>query len=112
MQKTIRIDGRLIPFKSSPNIPLLYKTCLGRNFSRDLGEIFKIKNPVTPSQEELKTINFDRLFRICWIFAKNADKSLPPPREWERQFKSFPVFAVIAELSELILAVRRDPRGP
>jgi hypothetical protein len=113
MKKTILIDGKPIVFKGGARIHKLYKKLLGRNFASDVEEILKVKelniDPLTSPLEDLKKVDFDKLFSICWIFARNADKSIPRPDQWEREFDSFPVIYVIIGLGDLIeRSVRKE----
>jgi hypothetical protein len=115
MIKTIYIDGKFINFKGDSNIIPLYKAMLKRNFVKDFKEIRKVVkyniDPRTSPIKDLKKIDFNKLFLICWVFAKNADKTIPNPKEWEKEFKTFSVLYVIAELSEMIQHSLTNDRG-
>ncbi len=107
MKKTLVIDGKRICFKGDSSVPGLYKDQLNRSFKKDLKELRKVIkykiDPVSSPVKDLKKINFEKLFYLCWALAKNADETIPLPDEWEKQFKTFPVINVIAELSEALI---------
>ena len=42
------------------------------------------------------------LLNIVWALAKNADDEIPEPREWFRQFETFPVDVVAPAVFELV----------
>ena len=45
---------------------------------------------------------FTDFINIVWALAKNADDSIPEPREWIRQFDEFPVDVIGPEVFKLI----------
>lgn len=47
---------------------------------------------------------FTDFINIVWALAKNADDSIPEPREWVRQFDEFPVDVLGPEVFKLIYA--------
>ncbi|APH07212.1 hypothetical protein [Bacillus weihaiensis] len=106
MYKTIRIDGKNVSFKGDKYITQLYRQELGRNFIKDFKSLRNVvKYNIVPMRspiKDLKKVNFEALYLICWIFAKNADKSIGNSEEWLEEFEQFPILHVITELSEII----------
>ena len=47
-------------------------------------------------------LEFVEFINITWALAKCADESIPEPREWVRQFETFPVDEVIPAVFGLI----------
>lgn len=44
----------------------------------------------------------DLIIGVTWAMAKDADPNIDPPRQWVRQFESFPVDEIIPELLDLV----------
>ena len=42
------------------------------------------------------------MLNIVWALAKNADEEIPEPREWYKQFETFPVDIIAPAVFELI----------
>lgn len=42
------------------------------------------------------------LLNIVWALAKNADDEIPEPREWVRQFETFPLDVIAPAVFELV----------
>lgn len=45
----------------------------------------------------------DSVVNIVWAMAKAADPKIDPPKQWVRQFDSFPLDEIIPEAGEMIL---------
>lgn len=50
----------------------------------------------------LSALEFVDLINITWALAKCADDEIPEPKEWVKQFESFPVDVVAPAVFELI----------
>lgn len=106
LKKTVMINGKFIPFKSSDKIPKLYKKHFGISYKRDFAKLSQIQhmgNPITMTTDELKKIDFDTLYQICWVFAKNANPFLPKSSKWLEKFDIFPMTYVLNELKFLLI---------
>lgn len=104
MEKIITIDGQEVKFKSTGATPLRYKAQFGEDFFSaiaELGSVGKLTGKKA-NIEDLKKVNFDTLYNICWVLAKTADKEIPTPMEWLDGFDSFPIMDILPELTELI----------
>lgn len=105
MEKTIEIDGKKIKFESKGSTPLRYKKQFGNDFFVDLMKmesLTKLKNKKQPSYEDLKSLDMEVFYNICWTLAKTADNSIPEPLEWLDTFEEFPLFEIIPKLQELL----------
>lgn len=125
MEKTISIDGKDIPFKSSGATVLRYKAQFGKDFFVEILKLSSLKKLFNDKQKEQKSasgdneeveglddfkinpadlehIDFDVLFNIAWVLAKTADKSIPDPMTWLDEFDEFPLYEIIPELQDLI----------
>ena len=45
----------------------------------------------------------DSIINIVWAMAKAADPSINPPKQWVRQFETFPLDEIVPEVGEMIL---------
>lgn len=107
MEKTIRIDGQDVKFESKGSTPLRYKKQFQRDLFTDLMKmdgLAKIKkNKKELSYDDLKTLDMEVFYNICWVLAKTANPSIPEPLEWLDTFDEFPLFEIIPELQDLLL---------
>ena len=46
----------------------------------------------------------DTAINIVWAMAKAADPTIDPPRQWVRQFETFPLDEIVPEVGQMILA--------
>lgn len=106
MEKTIEIDGKQVSFKSTAATPLRYKAQFGRDYFSEIlkmEELTKIKK--TKNQAEtLAKIDFNTFYNIIWVLAKTADKKIPEPLEWLDTFEEFPLFEIIPQIQDIIVA--------
>lgn len=105
MEKVIVIDGKEIKFKSNASTPLRYKAQFRKDF---FAEIMKLNKLNTGRKKKddlsiLESMNFDVFYELAWIFAKTADKSIPPLLEWLDEFDEFPIMDIIPEIQDLIV---------
>ena len=46
----------------------------------------------------------DSVINVVWAMAKAADETIAPPKQWVRQFDTFPLDIIIPEVGQLILS--------
>jgi len=106
MEKTIEIDGKQVVFKSTAATPLRFKAQFGKDYFSEimklqsLGKLKKGKVDL----EVLKNIDFEVFYNIIWVLAKTSDKTIAEPLTWLDGFEVFPLFEIIPEIQDLILA--------
>ncbi len=78
----------------------IYKE-LGGELSRD--KIMQI-DPATLTDAIYAAAGIEAvdLLNIVWALAKNADDEIPEPREWVRQFETFPLDVIAPAVFELV----------
>ncbi|MCK0471392.1 hypothetical protein [Halalkalibacter sp. APA_J-10(15)] len=106
MEKTIEIDGKNIRFKSTAATPLRYKAQFHNDFFTDImkmEKLTKIKSK-NPTYDQLKALDTEVFYNICWVLAKTADKKIPEPLDWLDDFDEFPLFELLPQLQELIIS--------
>jgi hypothetical protein len=107
MEKTIKIDGKEIRFKTNGATPLRYKAQFGRDYFKEilkLAPLEKLSGKKKIEGKDLEILDFEVFYNIAWIMAKTADPAIPEPIAWLEQFEVFPMVEIIPELQELMLA--------
>lgn len=106
MEKTIEIDNKKITFKSTAATPLRYKSQFGKDFFVDIMKLSSLDglNSKKINIEKIEKLDFEVFYNIIWVLAKTANKKIPDPITWLDGFDEFPLFEIIPELQDLILA--------
>lgn len=110
MEKTIKIDGQSIRFKSTGATPLRYKNQFGSDFFADLMNMLPAASLAEEgggtelSIEDIQGIDFEVLYNIVWVLAKTADSDIPEPIVWLDEFGEFPIIDIFSEVQDLLLA--------
>lgn len=62
------------------------------------GKAFEITLPLT-------NLGFtDSVVNVLWAMAKAADLTVEPPRQWVRQFETFPLDEIVPQVGEMVLS--------
>lgn len=62
------------------------------------GKAFEITLPLT-------NLGFtDSVVNVLWAMAKAADPTVEPPRQWVRQFETFPLDEIVPQVGEMVLS--------
>lgn len=113
MIKTIELsDGKKIVLQSTAASPIIYSNQFHSDFFKDvillvkklsemgeLGDNFDIRKL---SYEAIEKIDLTLLYRIAWVFAKNADRSVGDMETWLSQFEDFPINEISKAIQELL----------
>lgn len=132
MQKTIKLDSKhSIRLSNNVGWMMEYRDQMGHDIVPDLipllngaidiaVEVSKAsKTAGTSAMEILAAIGTDKLqdalfdlsgleavdlINITWAMAKAADEDLPEPREWVREFETFPLDIIVPAVVELLFS--------
>jgi len=104
MEKTIKIDGRDVTFKSTGALPKRYKMQFQRDFFTDLISMEGAVKNKKAAVDDIRKINFDVFYDIAWTLAKTADNSIPEPLAWLDSFETFPIIEILPELQDMLAA--------
>jgi len=104
MEKTIKIDGRDVTFKSTGALPKRYKMQFQRDFFTDLINMEGAVKKKNASVDDIRKINFDVFYDIAWTLAKTADPTIPEPLAWLDSFETFPIIEILPELQDMLAA--------
>lgn len=130
MEKTIKIGKKSVKLNNNVSWAIVYRDQFGRDiiptimplFASALDIISGIINETGKTEDieltdlaklangdsllnaaiHLGGFEFTDLICITWALAKCADEDIPEPREWIKQFETFPVDVVAPEVFSLI----------
>ncbi len=113
MEKIIKIGDRDIPVRSTAASLIRYKA----NFQHDgIGDLFSLANGMPNGEGEVaKDFDFEVFWRFLWVFAKSADKSIPPLEEWLDGFDMPPfdfVSQVLPQVSDMLATTAKSAVKP
>lgn len=94
MEKTIKIDGRDVRFRSSGALPILYRSLTGREYFSDMAQ----------NTKKLKSFSTETIEDLIWVLARCADEAVPDKMTWYDSFDEFPIFSVYTGLNELVVS--------
>ena len=97
MEKVIKIGGQEVLLKSTGATPLRYKAQFGKDFFTELAKLEKMTK-----KKGSESIDFELFYNLTWVFAKTANKDIPPLLEWLDTFDSFPVAEIMPDIMELV----------
>ena len=107
MTKTVVVDGRKVPLRSSAAIPRLYRIKFHRDIIQDMAAIQRAveKSRAENPDGTASTIPPDALElleNIAYLMAKHADPQVPGTAdEWLDGFEMFSIYAVFPAIQEL-----------
>lgn len=131
MEKTIVIDGKDVRLNNNIGWTMEYRDQFGRDIVPALmpllGGLVSIAGGIieeiggtggeVDTAAVIQAMSGDRLddillqlsqleltdfINIVWALAKNADRSIPEPRRWVRQFETFPLDEILPVVGEMI----------
>ena len=105
MEKIILIDGKEVPFKSNGAIPFRYKQQFGKDFFAEIAKMSAGNKEFT-----MENVDLEVFYNLAWVFAKTADKTIPAPMEWLESFDVFPIFDIMPEIQDMLLATMQTKK--
>lgn len=72
--------------------------------AKDAAKVLDDETALTDALIHLSGLEFTDFLNITWSLAKAADDEIDPPREWVKQFDSFPLDEVAPAVFELIFS--------
>ena len=102
IERTIDIDGKKVPFRSSATIPRLYRAKFKRDIFQDLSKLEKSYNKKAKEGDDLQIEDLEIFENVAYVMAYHADSSIPKSiDEWLDQFEMFSIYQVLPEIIEL-----------
>ncbi|GAB2025811.1 hypothetical protein OfM1_18830 [Lactovum odontotermitis] len=110
MLKTVTVGNREIKLQSSGATPIYYSNEFKRDFFKDFGVVIKFAMDAQGLEDITAAISlFDsgailRFMDFAYIYAKNADHSIPDEETWLDEFETFPILDILEPMVELMMA--------
>lgn len=113
MESKVKLGDQEVRLISSGATPILYKNAFKRDFFEDFSGVMEVAEVASNAEEgqEMKALlpmfkngQITKLYNFVWVYAKNADNSIAPLDEWLDTFDEFPIFDIMAELMNLMMA--------
>lgn len=103
LEKTVRIGGNDVKFRSSASVPRLYRIKFGRDIFKDLSKLeksYQEKGDEDGSSMEIEDLEIFE--NVAYIMAFHADPTIPKTiDEWLEQFDMFSIYEILPEILEL-----------
>ena len=102
IERTIKISGKDVAFRSSATVPRLYRAKFKRDIFKDLGKLEKSFSKKTDEGAELQIDDLEIFENVAYVMAFHADPSIPKTiDEWLEQFEMFSIYEILPEILEL-----------
>jgi len=102
IEKTIKISGKPVTFRSSAAIPRIYRLKFRRDIFKDLSKLEKSYQARSKDSEDFEIDDLEIFENVAYIMAYHADPSIPKTiDEWLDQFEMFSIYQVLPEILEL-----------
>lgn len=101
MEKTILIGGHEINFKATGGTLCIYKQQFGTEYFEDVLKITEMQKVLQYTAEDVYLRQYKVGYQLIWSMAKNADKNIPDPEKWAKQFESFPMSKILPQVTAL-----------
>ena len=103
IEKTVKIGGTDVKFRSSASVPRLYRIKFGRDIFKDLSRLEKsYKEKASEDGSVMEIEDLEIFENVAYIMAFHADPSIPKTiDEWLEQFEMFSIYEILPEILEL-----------
>lgn len=99
IEKTVKIGGKDVKFRSSATIPRLYRIKFKRDIFQDLS---KLEKSYKTKSTGFEIDDLEIFENVAYIMAYHADNSIPASiDEWLDEFEMFSIYEVLPEILEL-----------
>lgn len=120
MEKTIYIDDKPIPLKSTAGTMKRYKAQFQKDYFAELMKLAKLMGTSDESTfdlnkisyEDLGNLDFEPLYNFIWVLAKTATPSIPDPQTWLDEFDSMPISEVFPQIIDLLESSIQSKKKP
>lgn len=103
MTKTIRIDGRDVPFRATAAVPRLYRIKFGRDIMQDMKAIKDAMEKAENGEQPIPVKMLEVFENVAYLMAHHADPDMNEHsvEEWLDTFGTFSIYEVFPQLLEL-----------
>lgn len=102
LEKTIKVCGKDVKFRSSATIPRLYRIKFKRDIFKDLSKLEAAYSKKTNEDGSFAIEDLGIFENVAYIMAFHADHTIPDNiDEWLDQFEMFSIYEILPEILEL-----------
>lgn len=102
IEKTIKIAGKEVAFKSSAAIPRIYRARFGRDIFADLMRLEKSLDEAEGEGTSFDVADLEVFENVAYVMAAHADPTVPADiDEWLEQFEMLSIYEVLPEILSL-----------
>ena len=103
MEKTIKIDDKLVKFKATANTPRMYRQQFQADLFVDIQNLNDAWQKARANKEPLPGDALVMFENIAFTMAKQADPEAVPETadEWLEQFEMFSIWQILPEIIQL-----------
>ena len=103
MEKTIKIDDKLVKFKATANTPRMYRQQFQSDLFVDIQKLNDAWQNARANKEPLPGDALTMFENIAYTMAKQADPEAVPETadEWLEQFDMFSIWQILPEIIQL-----------
>ena len=99
LEKTVKVNGKDVKFRSSATIPRLYRIKFKRDIFQDLS---KLEKSYKTKSTGFEIDDLEIFENVAYIMAYHADNSIPASiDEWLDEFEMFSIYEILPEILEL-----------
>ena len=99
LEKTVKVNGKDVKFRSSATIPRLYRIKFKRDIFKDLS---KLEQSFKNNEGVFEIADLEIFENVAYIMAYHADNTIPETIEkWLDEFEMFSIYEVLPEILEL-----------
>ncbi len=99
IEKTVKIGGKDVKFRSSATIPRLYRIKFKRDIFQDLS---KLEKSYKTKSTGFEIDDLEIFENVAYIMSYHADNTIPETIEkWLDEFEMFSIYEVLPEILEL-----------
>lgn len=99
IEKTVKIGGKDVKFRSSATIPRLYRIKFKRDIFQDLS---KLEKSYKTKSTGFEIDDLEIFENVAYIMAYHADNTIPETIEkWLDEFEMFSIYEILPEILEL-----------
>lgn len=102
LEKTIRVCGKDVKFRSSATIPRLYRIKFKRDIFKDLSKLESAYSRKNSEDGSFAIEDLEIFENVAYIMAFHADHTISDNiDEWLDQFEMFSIYEILPEILEL-----------
>lgn len=102
IEKTIKIAGKDVKFKSSAAIPRIYRAKFGRDIFKDLTKLENSYKQKASQGDDIPVDDLEVFENVAYVMAYHADDSIADTIEgWLDDFEMFSIYEVLPQILEL-----------